>query len=260
MTRGTSSEYTVILLGNHDTGDHADVLVATAAEHHASITEVYTFDPQHAGSQDDLTDIEAVVTALSRAVATTTPVWIPFPTEDFGSDRLRRICLVLQRRGTNLLLGPHLWPCPVKGGVNEIDFALRREVQAVDELDRAVLAAAVFNTLRLDEEIARALAEAGPATVDLQTRPAPPDANDLINELNAAFGPGPELPPANKSWMQRHPGLKSFVTWLVRECGLNQATAAEVINAAGHRTPQGRTWQQPTISALINGRYDRRVA
>ena len=259
MTRGAPADYAVILLGDQYTGDRADVLVATAAEHSASITEIYTSAPQHAGSQNDLTDIEAVVAALSRAVATTTPVWIPFPTEDFSSDQLRRICLVLQRRGTNLLLGPHLWPCPVKGGVNEIDFALRREVQVVDELDHAVLAAAAFHTLRLDEEIEQALAEAGPATVHPQTEPAPPEATELIKQLKAAFGPGPELPAPNKSWMQRHPDLKCFVTWLVRECGLNQATAAELINAAGHRTPQGRAWQQPTISALINGRYDRKA-
>jgi hypothetical protein len=54
--------------------------------------------------------------------------------------------LVLQRHGLDLLVGDDLWPVPNVGGMNEIDHALRREVQSVDVLDRAALAAAGIGT------------------------------------------------------------------------------------------------------------------
>lgn len=132
----------VVVLGDHETGRRADILAEKAAEHGAVITEIHTFDPGQAGSHDDLGQVDMVVTALTRAICLKANMWIPFPMQDLGREQhVRRLSLVLQRHGLNLVMGQGLWPCPITGGMNEADFALRREVQAVDDLDRAALAA-----------------------------------------------------------------------------------------------------------------------
>jgi hypothetical protein len=41
---------------------------------------------------------------------------------------------------------------------------------------------------------------------------------------------------------------------------LTQAEAAKTINSTGHRTPQGRLFQQATVSMLLRGRYGGRSA
>ncbi len=71
---------------------------------------------------------------------------------------IRRLSLVLQRHGLNLLLGNELAPCSVNGGFNAIDEALRIEVRAIDSLDHAAMATA--GVLVLGDEIELALAEA----------------------------------------------------------------------------------------------------
>jgi mRNA-degrading endonuclease toxin of MazEF toxin-antitoxin module len=119
------------------------------------VTEIFRFDRGEAAAQDHLDQVPAVVAALSRAIKTRTDIWVPFPMPDLGREQhIRRLCLVLQRRGLNLLLGRELVPCSRTGGFNAVDYALRTEVQAVDGLDRAVLAAAGMRTLGDEIELA----------------------------------------------------------------------------------------------------------
>ena len=84
--------------------------------------------------------------------------------------------------------------------------------------------------------------------------------SEVLDQLELECGPRPVLPAATAAWPDRQPALKRYAKWLVYCCGLTQTDAAKFINASGHRTPQGRIWQQATVSALINGRYDRRAA
>lgn len=108
-------------------------------------------------AHDDLTDVDEVVAALSRAIITRTDLWCPFPLQDLGREQhFRRLSLALQRHGLNLLMGPDLDPCPTEGGYNEVDIALRTEVHAVDDLDNAALAAAGLCTLGAEIEAALA--------------------------------------------------------------------------------------------------------
>jgi hypothetical protein len=53
-------------------------------------------------------------------------------------------------------VGPDLFACPTEGGTNPIDQALRIEVQAVDALDNAVIAAAGVQTLSTEIDAALA--------------------------------------------------------------------------------------------------------
>jgi hypothetical protein len=155
MSQSINTSYAVIVLGDRETIRHFD-LDEKAARQGAVVTEQYFFDPGEAASQDELTEVEAVVTALSRAVATRADLWVPFPMDDLGREQhLRRISLVLQRHGLNMLMGNDLEPCAMDGGFSPIDYALRMEVKAVDALGFAALASAGMQTLGV--EIERAL-------------------------------------------------------------------------------------------------------
>lgn len=147
----------VIVLGDRGTAERSEMITAKAAESHTEIADWCVFEQGEAIGQDDLGQVDAVVAAVSRALTTRTSIWVPFPVEDLRREQhLRRLALVLQRHGLNLLLGPDLAPCNDLG-YNEIDFALRQEVRAVDRLDRAATAAAGVEPL--SEEIERVLAE-----------------------------------------------------------------------------------------------------
>lgn len=147
----------VLVIGDTDTADRADLLAERAAEQGAYIAQTFAFPPGEAASHDDLTEVEEVVAALSRAILTGTNLWCPFPLQDLCREgHYRRLSLALQRHGLNLLMGPDLTPCPTEGGYHEVDAALRKEVQAVDALDNAALAAAGVRTLGAEIEAALA--------------------------------------------------------------------------------------------------------
>jgi hypothetical protein len=168
-----NTSYAVIVLGDHGTLEVSD-LAEKAAEQGAVIAETHSFEPGEPACQDDLADVEAVVTALSRAIATRTDVWMPFPLADFGrEEHVRRLSLVLQRHGLNMLMGRDLDPCTTDGGFNPIDYALRTEVRAVDGLDFAAIAGAGVRTLGADIE--RAFAEADESSAALADYPDYPD-------------------------------------------------------------------------------------
>ena len=156
---GVNADQAVLVIGDDDTVGHADMLAQKAAEHGVRISEAFGFPQGAAAEADDLTDVEPVVVALTRAIASHQNLWCPFPLQDLCREQhIRRLSLALQRHGLNLLMGQHMAPCPVDGGYSEIDSALRNEVRAVDQLDQAALAAAGAQTLGAEIELALAAA------------------------------------------------------------------------------------------------------
>jgi len=246
------------VLGDRDTGERLAMLASRAGECGVSIAEIHVFEKGAAGTRDDLAELDTVVAALSHALSAGCSIWLPFPLDLLREEHIRRLSLVLQRHGLNLLLGRQLRPCPVHGGFNEVDAALRREVRAVDDLDRAAVAATGAQTLASEIEAVLQQDCANPTALRVLR---PTDARlALLQRLEAEHGPLPPLPAATASWKRRRPALKRFSCWLLQRCRLTQAEVADILNQLGHRTPGGRDWQRSTISALINGRYDRRVA
>lgn len=153
------TSHDVLVLGDRDTVGRTEMLAEKAADQGAVIAQSFAFESGEAAERDNLTDVRAVVSALSRAIATRTDIWLPFPMQDLCREQhLRRLCLALQRHGLNLLMGPELAPFPVDGGFSEIDAALRSEVRAVDELDFAALAAAGAPALATQIELFLAVA------------------------------------------------------------------------------------------------------
>ncbi len=149
--------HAVHVVGDSDTAARGDLLAERAAAKGVQIGQTFAFDPGAAAAEDDLTEVDAVVAALSRAIVTRADLWCPFPLQDLCREQhFRRLSLVLQRHGLNLLMGPDLTPCPTQGGYHEVDVALRKEVWAVDELDHAALASAGLRTLGAEIEAALA--------------------------------------------------------------------------------------------------------
>lgn len=211
--------------------------------------------PGEAASIDDLAEIAAFVSALGRAIADRMDIWAPFAGPDFAREQhWRRLSLVLQRHGLNLRVGRELDPCPVTGGYSEVDFALRREVQAVDELDIAALAAAGVESLSREVELA--LVAANGAPVGPAVRHVPAGSGSDVGP-SADSGAPPTLPAPTAPWAQRRPVLKRYVRWLVQGCGVTQVATARVLNSAGQRTQKGHPWRPTTVSALLHGPHDR---
>lgn len=229
----------VVLLGDDETVRRCEQLTTRTALRSATVAAMFAFTPGAPASHDDLTEVDAVVAAVARAISVRLPIWMPDPLANLGREQhYRRLSLVLQRHRLDLLVGPDLWPVPEIGGMNEIDHALRREVQAVDGLDRAVLATAGVESLeRVVDRAANAI-------------PAAPHENDWP----------PRLPQPNAPWSQRRPAILGYARWLVDGCGVTQAATARVLNSSGQRAPYGRVWQSRNVSALLDGRYDRRAA
>ena len=247
----------VVLLGDHDTVRRdRDRLCEQARQQRCVIVEAFSFAPGEVASADDLTEINAVVSALGHAIAHRLHVWVPFPGPDLGREQhWRRLSLVLQRHCLNLRFGWDLDLCSTTGGFNEIDYALRREVHAVDDLDNAVLAA--LGGESLSREIEMELVAANASCVPPAGRRVAAGGGASADARAGGACLTPMLPAPNAPWRQRRPALKGYVRWLVRECGVTQAATARVLNSAGQLTPKGRPWQPATVSALLNGRYDR---
>lgn len=83
---------------------------------------------------------------------------------------------------------------------------------------------------------------------------------DVLQRLEIQYGPHPGLPSTRAPWKIRRPGLQLFASWLVHQCEMTQAQAADFLNELGHRTKTGRSWQRSSLSALVNGRCDQRLA
>jgi hypothetical protein len=242
----------VILLGDRDTMARADVLKHQAADHGATIIGAHAIDAGEARSNDALQEISAIVEALQKATEIRADIWVPFPMEDLSrEEHIRRLDLVLERRGLDLLLGPHLAPCP-EGGINAIDFALRLEVHAVDALDQAVLAAAGTGTLAKEIELflATITEKSGGNAAPVEETP------HILPHLEATYGPLPSLPPPDAPWHQRQGPLKKLAVKLTQG-GMTQTQVAEILQGLGHRPPAGGAFKQVTVSRLLAGRYAR---
>lgn len=194
----------VIVVGDRETTERPD-LSEKAAEQGSAIAETFGFNPGEAAAQDDLAKVPTLVAALSRAISTRADIWVPFPTQDLGREQhIRRLSIVLQRRGLNLLLGRDLAPCPTTGGFNAIDHALRIEVRAIDGLDRAALVVAGMQTL--DDEIELALIVASehphePAVPASALTPGEPFAEIEVGQKYFSTGQVAEIFGKSAQWV-----------------------------------------------------------
>lgn len=197
----TNTSHAVYVLGDVDTCRQADILAATAAQHGAVVGQAFAFGLGEAAGTQDLSTVDAVVEALGTAVATGTDVWMPCWLQDLRNEQhLRSLSSILQRHQLNLLLGPDLKPCPVRGGLSRLDAAVRDEIRAVFALDDAVMAAAGMWSLGAEIEVALAEAAAVDRPGDVETR----ERRFSTAETAALLG-------KSTSWVSRGLREKAFV-------------------------------------------------
>lgn len=226
----------IIVLGDSDTLARSEMLGEQASRHGAQILECHAFGLGEARSHDHLHEVGTVVDAVRRAIEMRADIWVPFPVHDLTREQhIRQLDLVLERHGLELLLGRDLAPCPERG-FHAMDYALRVEVHAVDDLDHAALAACGLRTLT--QEIETALGKAA------------------ANYPEVPHVPLPSVPAPSAPWEQRQAPLKALAERLTAS-GMTQAKAAEFIHGLGHRPPGGGAFTQVAVSMLIRGRYDR---
>lgn len=237
----------IVLLGDTDIDTRRDELVELAEKRGCDIVGAYAFKPGEPANHDELTEAPVVLAALRHAVAGHLDIWAPWVAADLGREQhIRRMIMVLGRHGLYLRVGRTLGTLDPEGGVNEIDYALRAEVRAVDNLDNAVLAA--IGVEKLSTEIERALSD---TEVTRPARAAGPRTTAARRHTP------PTLPTPTAPWPQRRREIKRYASWLVHDCGVTQAATARVLNSVGQRTQSGRPWQPGTVSKLVNGGYER---
>ena len=230
----------IYVLGDEDTSQRLDMLVAKAAEHGAVIGKAFAFGPGEASGTDDLSTVDAVVEALGRAIAKRRSIWLPFWQDVAREAHLRSLCLTLQRHGLDLLIGPNLMPCPVEGGINEMDAAMRNEIRGVFRLEDSAMAAAGMTSLVT--EIETFLSEVGPAGTPVEEPPAeeePRERHLSTAETAALLGKSPE-------WVSRGVREKAFVY-----------ADGSVIEPLRHRNSNRRAFTVSMVRAIAWSAYRR---
>lgn len=218
---------TQVILHDQENVRHRDHLSGDAAGQGYVVADAFAFKSGEAASSDDLTDVETVMSALGRAIANRMDFWVPFPGPDLRREQhWRRLSLVLQRHGLNLRFGRELDACPTTGGFSEVAFALRREVQAVDDLDKAVLAAVGAGSLGREIESALVAAGAPSGTRAERRAPAPPvamalprgkryaaDTSGADHAVGAASADAEALRPVALTRLRRTHSSHGWVIW-----------------------------------------------
>lgn len=191
-TNNTNICQAIYVLGDESTAERLDVLVAKAAEHGAVIGKTFAFGQGEAASADDLSTVDAIVEALGRAIAKRRPIWLPWWQDLAREAHLRSLCLTLQRHGLDLLIGPDLMPCPIEGGINQMDAAMRNEIRGVFRLDDAAMAAAGVKSL--GTEIEEFLAQPGVLRAVIEEPPVEEESRERLfstAEAAALLGKSP---------------------------------------------------------------------
>lgn len=210
-----------IILGDRETLERTETLAQQAAQHGAIIVEHHAVGNGEARSTGSLHDIPGVVGALARAIALRAHIWVPFPVSDLTREQhIRRLDLALERHGLDLLLGLQLTPCP-EIGLNPIDYALRTEIHAVDQLDQAALASAGMHTLAAEIELALSVADSSapdasePALIPVPLKgPVAAEPCVLSDTPREATPPTPRstTPQLTRSGTRRNTAMSTEVT------------------------------------------------
>ena len=74
--------HAVLVIGDTDTADQSRAAGREGRGEGSADRADVRPSPRWAASHDDLTEVDEVVAALSRAIATRTDLWCPFPLQD----------------------------------------------------------------------------------------------------------------------------------------------------------------------------------
>jgi hypothetical protein len=179
--------------------------------------------------------------ALAHCAATGTPLLIPYAADAPGEQALRLIAQWLDRHGLQLFVGQceYVWSRPT----DELDFAMRRQLDAASDLALAVAVAGGMPDL---DHLVAELLRGSPSGSALA------EARRIARRCQAAGDRVPAEPAPSEPWPARQAASVAYARWL--SAHRSQAFAADVLNELGVRTRSGRQWSRPAISRLINPR------
>jgi len=181
--------------------------------------------------------------ALAHCAATGTPLVIPYTADAPGEQPLRLVAHWLDRRGLQLFTGAreYVWSRPN----DELDFAMRRQLDAAADLALAVAVAVNMPDLdRLASELLQ-----GP-----QPSHAAPEALRIGAACAVRGDDVPARPDPASPWKARHSAAQRYARWLSGHG--TQHFVADVLNELGIRTRSGRMWTRSAVSRLISTRTD----
>ncbi|MGY1751088.1 hypothetical protein [Modestobacter sp. SYSU DS0511] len=245
----TQTAHPAIAYGDRETVElHADAARDLARGAGLNIT-AWRSDPDGTGAFDQLADAPGLVAAVGDCLRTGAALFIPFPVDVPGEQALRLLAAVLHWHGLPLVLGrrPYLWD----EVTDEVDFALRRLLDAAHQLDVAAAASACLPDL--DDLLTELLGSGdGGAPARAPVDPALGLAERLEAAARSRGTPVPRRPDSAAPWPAQEQQLREYAAWLSRR--LPQREVAYVLNALGSRTRTGRAWTQPLISRLLRSR------
>ena len=185
---------------------------------------------------------------VPRLPGTWSNIWLPFPLDLIREEHVRRLSLVLQRHGLELLIGA---PCGRARATVESARSIVHcagEVRAVDDLDHAVLAA--LGGLTLTDEIESMLrADDASSVVDTREGRCWMFCSSWRFSTDLTRG----YLRVARAWKIRQPGLQLFAGWLVRQCEMTQGQAASFLNVGSPH--EERAQKRSTLSTLIKDRH-----
>ena len=206
---------------------------------------------QRGAQQDNVADICAAFTALCQAVRIRSNIWLPFPLDLIREEHARRLSLVLQRHGLELLIGRAMWSRLRTQRHQRGGQRAAPEVRAVDDPRSSRPPLAGLDAHRRN----RVDAEGGScAFSDGELRRAAGRSAAVGNPAR------PHRVATTERRAVRRSGLSASPAGLFIRCEMTQAQAATFLNALGQRTKSGRSWQRSTVAALVSRRVKRQSA
>jgi hypothetical protein len=226
------------LYGDHETC--TDLRTdATALAAHSGLDPIAWFhDPTGLRGLPGPSHAPGLANALAHCAATGTPLFIPYSPDAPGEQMMRLVAHWLDRHGLQLFVGhlEYIWSRPT----DEIDFAMRRQLDASSDL---ALAVAVAGNMPDLDRLAGDLLH-GPTSVHSVEA-----ARAIAAECEASGESVPPEPVARAPWPVRQSAVHGYASWLTSR-GSQQFTA-DVLNELGVRTRSGRTWTQSAVSRLL---------
>lgn len=226
--------------GDHETVTALQDQAATLAGRLGLQPVAWFDDPTGLRGMRDPSYASGLVAALANCAAGAMPLLVPFPGDAPGEQHVRLVAHWLDRHGLQLFHGQreYLWSL----ATDEVDFAIRRLLDASTDLASAVAVAAQAPDFEhLAYQLIRGQRRSGTAMESARGVAARCRANgDLV----------PAEPDGHQPWHERLRSVHAYAHWLARHT--SQQLVADALNELGVRTRAGRLWTQPAISRLLH--------
>jgi hypothetical protein len=223
-----------VIYGDEQTVTELRDQAATIASTVQLVPDSWHADPSGLRGVRTLADAKGLISALAHSRTSGEPLLIPFHADIPSEQHLRLIAQWCHQNGIRLFVGAteFVWEWPH----DELDFALRAQLDAASDLASAVAAAAL--TSCLDDVVS-----------ELLTQPAVREVRQIAARCLREHISVPAEPDPRRSWEDgRSEQVHAFVAWLAEYRA--PAFVARVLNELGVRSRSGRCWTAASVARL----------